>query len=512
MRFRRTKNVLRFFQIKYVILKNLIRFWIASPASDGLKKAGRDRPEVVRETMEELGPTFIKFGQLMSERPDIVSEAYADELSKLQSEVPSFDDGLARSIIDDEIGLSEFDSIEDEPLASASIAQVYRGRLRGGQDIVVKVRRPGIERKISTDLRIMKYVSRKIEARSRKLSNLRISKFVDEFARWTLSEVDMKKEAENVILFRENLKDRENEFVPKTYPELNTEKALVLEYVEGVKSDNREKLEEWGVDMQKVAENAIDGGIKQALWDGFFHADLHKSNFLITKEGKIAYLDFGMMGEIDHESSEKLGLMLLYFIREDIEGVVKLLEDLGNTTEDYDRYAVKNIATRKVMRFKTDTESNQSITRQMLELFIEVSDHGVYMPANNTLLLKNFITIEGLGHSLHEDFQVSEKYEETIEKIIIGNNSSKELLKDIGLDLISNKDLITKMPSKINSEIGGKTQNRLLTGREGVDLVVPSMVLSSTALIIFSKPSNSVLLGAGIIGGAISLFSIYFKK
>ncbi len=513
MGFRRLRNIRRFLHIKLILLKTGIRFWLAEEPEEEGSQEKKTRPEVVREGLEELGPTFIKFGQLMSERPDIVTRTYADEFSRLQDDVPPFPDEKAYSIIDEEIGLEKFREIEDSPMASASIAQVYRGKLENGEDIVLKVRRPGIRKKMETDLRILKYLSRKVERKSQRLTNLRASDFVDEFARWTLNEIDMEKEAENVMLFRENLKDRPNETVPRTFPELNTNKVLVLEYVEGVESNNHEKLEEWGVDIQQVAENAIEAGIKQALWDGFFHADLHKSNFLITREGKIAYLDFGMMGEIDHKSSEKLGLMLLYFIREDVEGVLKLLEDVGNLTESYDRGAAKEITTRKVMRFKTSRSEKQSVTRQMLELFIEISDHGIYMPAIHTLLMKNFITVEGLGHTLHSDFQISDKYEEIIEEIIYENNSPKEIMKEFGLDLIGNKDLITKLPSKINSEIGQEKEERQREkeSREATDLVTPSLILASTGLLVASQPSADILFKIGGVAGILAVYLLFTR-
>lgn len=474
------------------------------PLSHRLKaqRQSRPGPEVLRETLEQLGTTFIKFGQVLAERPDIVPEKYTEELSKLQDHAPEFDNQEAHKIIEEEVGEENFQKIEDEPIASASIAQVYKAKLNSGEEIVIKVRRPNIKEKVETDLEIIDYLARKGEKHFERLSEMHIHDFTKEFCNWTEDEMNFEKEAINAQTFRNNMEEIEGVTAPKTFPELNTEKVIVLEYIDGVKCTEKEKLEEWSIDAKEVAERSIEAGIKQTMRDGFFHADPHPSNFLITKEGDLVYLDFGMMGQIDQETRETLGIMLLYLIKEDAEGMVNCLEKIGRKTKDYDRESVKASVNQKIMTIRNTTLEQKSITREMFNLFIEITQDGLYMPSNLTLLGKNLVTIEGIGLTIYPDFKISDQYEDTIKEVLYQENSPKDIGEDLTIDLINNKDMISRLPSKINSFLeNNKEQQKqeINIKKQSINLLPAALILSSTLLITAGATIQPLLLYPGIL-------------
>ncbi|MDY6774234.1 MAG: AarF/UbiB family protein, partial [Candidatus Nanohaloarchaea archaeon] len=300
-------------------------------------------PERVRRTFEELGPTFIKFGQILAQRPDIVPQEYIDELEKLEHDVNPFDPSVAKGVVEEEIGPIEdnFQEFEDEPLASASIAQVHRATLDNGDEVVVKIRRPGIREQMEKDLDILKFMAREGENHVSKLRSVEAYSAVKEFANWTRDELNLKKEGRNADILRNNLADEDRVKVPQVYTSLSTEKVLVMEYVEGVKCNDEEALEELDIEAEEVARTAIRAGLKQTVRDGFFHADPHPSNFLISEEGEIIYLDFGMMGKLSTSTRRNLGLLLLHASNEEVEAAMDVVKRMATLEEDADLEGLK---------------------------------------------------------------------------------------------------------------------------------------------------------------------------
>jgi ubiquinone biosynthesis protein len=275
-------------------------------------------PERVRETLERLGTTYIKLGQLLSERPDIVPERYAEEFKNLQDSAPEFDSDTARRIVDDDIGIDNFSQFSDEPMASASIAQVHAAELENGEEVVVKVRRPGIVEEVKEDLRILDFLAREAENHSVKAERMRLHSLAEEFGRWTRNELDLTQEARNV-------------YVPKVYEELTTQKVLTMERVEGFKVTNQQRMETEGVDTGALVRDVLEQSLKHYIVDGFFHADPHASNFLVTDDGRFVYLDFGMMGRETRGRRNQMAAMLISILNEDLEGYVSSLEKICYT-------------------------------------------------------------------------------------------------------------------------------------------------------------------------------------
>lgn len=448
-------------------------------------------PEVLRETIEELGPTFIKFGQIMAERPDIVPRRYTEELQKLQDNAPSFDNQTAMDIVEEEIGLENFAYVKEHPIAAASIAQVHKAQLENGKDVVVKIRRPGIHQRVEEDLDILLYIARKAEKHSDKLESIRFSQLAREFAEWTKNELNLKKEAQNAQIFKENMKDKKNVYVPEVYPELTTEKVLVMEYIDGVKCTESQKLKEMDIDTYDLAETAISAGMKQIIADGFFHADPHPSNFLIREEGELVYLDFGMMGQITRDLQDKMALMLIHTLNEDSSKVLETMREIGYEEENLNEERITEIVNKKILRLRNSTIEETSISKELLDLIVKAGQNGLHMPTSMTLMGKNLLTMEGIGLTICPDFSPTEKYEEEGRRLLKQNNKPEEMMQQTMLDLLENKELFTKPATQLKKKINsnGKTNIPDVKNNFDLDLLPAALVLSSAALTIGATTS-----------------------
>jgi ubiquinone biosynthesis protein len=508
-------DVKRFDQVLKILVENQMGFLIEKsglkdqlPFTKRLKVKKHDRPgpERLRETLEELGSIYVKFGQILAQRPDLIPREYTEELEKLEDSVPAFEWEEAEQIIEEEIGLEKFSDIDGEPLATASIAQVHCATLQNGEEVVVKVKRPGIDEQVRKDLEILEFFAKEAEKHSRIAKHSDVLKFVRQFSEWTREELDLEREGLNAQIFKENLEGEENLKVPEVYPELNTEKVLVMEYVEGVKCTETEKLEEMNVDSEQIAETALRAGIRQSIIDGFFHADPHPSNFLLTEDSEIIYLDFGMMGKVSQKTGEKLGLLLIYLIREDIDSIIDCLEELGTKTEAYDREKVEDVVEEKVLILKNTSLKQTSITQAMFDLFVKISDHGLRMPSNLALLGKNLVTMEGIALTIYPDFRIQDSYEEIVRDALKKENSPDELIQDFSIDLIKNKELFTKLPTKINEKISQKQPAIEISDQTHEITTLPAGMIISSGLIFAASPLYPPLLVIGALEFGLGLY------
>ncbi|MFB6193132.1 MAG: ABC1 kinase family protein [Candidatus Nanohaloarchaea archaeon] len=475
------------------------------PASKKLKRNKEPGPERLRETFEELGPTFIKFGQILAERPDIMPEEYTGELENLQDDVPGFDSEKAKEIVDEEVGLENFQEFEEEHIAAASIAQVHRATLKSGEEVVVKIRRPEIKEEVTTDLEILEFLAKRGVKRSDRLSDMQLLKSVKEFSRWTREELNLKKEARNGERLSENLSDQEGIKIPEMYTDLTTEKVLVMEYIDGVKVSNLEALEELEIDPKEVATNAMKGGLKQILRDGFFHADPHQSNFLIQEEGNLVLIDFGMMGRISDDQRKDLGLLILHMLREDTEKALDDLKRIGHVQDDADLNYIKTKLEEKNRLLQNASIGEESLTEQVIELTIESSRHGIVMPQSLILAGKAMVTVEGVGMTIYPDYRIGDEFKETVRNILQEEFKPEKLMEELSLDMIENRDLITELPSKLNSMAEKKESQVKVVNQQRTQAVTAALILSSAFLLTQGR-TTLTLLGAAEILLAAHLF------
>ncbi|MFB6191056.1 MAG: ABC1 kinase family protein [Candidatus Nanohaloarchaea archaeon] len=461
------------------------------------KRQAQPGPERLRQTIEELGTTFIKFGQIMAERPDIVPERYAQELQKLQDSAPPFPAEKAKEIVEAEVGLEEFDSFEEEPIAAASIAQVHRAEL-DGEEVVVKIRRPGMKKQVEKDLDILVFLARRAEKHSDNLEKMGFVELVEEFSRWTRNELDLGRELKNAQIFRENLKDEDKLYVPEVYPEYSTSEVLVMEYVDGVKCTDRQEMEELDIDTEELANTAVRAGMKQVVKDGFFHADPHPSNFLLRGDGTMVYLDFGMMGEVPKHLRDSIDLLLIHAMKEDSRKVLDVLKEMGTLSEDPELETIKHEIDRKILEMRNSSIGDTSISRKLLELIWTCGRNGLYLPTSIALMGKNLVTMEGIGMTICPGFEPSDEYRDYGKKLLMEKNDPEEIAEDVMLDIAENRDIVTRpatfLREKMRDGTGGQKVVKKVKKRDPL----PTALVASSTLLMAGGLLDPLLFYAGI--------------
>ncbi len=443
-------------------------------------------PERLRKSLQELGPAFIKFGQIISERPDLIPEEYIEELSKLQDESPAFSGEKAEKILEREVGLENFESFTEEPLASASIAQVHRATLESGEEVVVKVRRPGIKEKIERDFDIIKFLAKEAQKHVESMAEIEIGEVAEQFTEWTRQELDLRREMENSATLKENLSENEKVVIPEVYPGLTTEKVLTMEYIEVFKLENDELIEENGLDRHELALTGVEIGIKQIIADGFFHADTHESNFLLREDGKIVLLDFGMMGSIDLETRKNIGLLFLYIANEDADGCVEILTEMGRVTDNADLQSFKESVEKQILTLKNSTAETQTVSKLTLTLIQEAGRNGIKIPHSIVIVGKSMVTLEGIFLKIYPEMDLKQEYSKRIKKELKKQYGPEKLGKEFRQDLLENTDLISKAPSKLeelaekNKKVGKVKIQRNLRRK----ILAASLLISSTILLL----------------------------
>ncbi len=299
------------------------------------------RPERLRLVFEELGPTFIKLGQLLSTRPDLIPADYLDELARLQDEVPAFSLAEVHAIFREELGRSPdevFHYFDAEPLAAASIGQVHRARLDSGAEVVVKVQRPDIDTVIAVDLEILAHIAGLMEQYLEEVQGHRPTAIVQEFARSLSLEIDFAVELANIQRFARQFERNPAIHVPLVYPELSTQRVLVMEYVLGIKASMTTQLREQGYDLPLIAERGATLVMEQIFVHGFFHADPHPGNVFILPDNVVCFIDFGQMGRLSRKDREDFTDLVLDLVAGDertiVDGVLQVTVQLGEVDRE----------------------------------------------------------------------------------------------------------------------------------------------------------------------------------
>ncbi|KAL4185707.1 hypothetical protein AMTRI_Chr10g232040 [Amborella trichopoda] len=363
----------------------------------------------VRECVLQLGPTFIKLGQLSSTRSDLFPKEFVEELAKLQDRVPAFSPRKARDLIQKEFGVQidiMFKEFEDQPIAAASLGQVHRAVLHNGERVAVKIQRPGLKKLFDIDLQNLKMVAEYFQ-RSETLGGPTKDwiGIYDECSKVLYQEIDYVNEGRNADKFRRDFRNVKWVRIPRVYWDYTGKRVLTLEYVPGIKINNLNQIDALGYDHSVIASRAIEAYLIQILKTGFFHADPHPGNLAIDKDGSLIYYDFGMMGELKSFTQTRL-LELFYAIYEkDADKVIKCLIDLGALQPTGDMSPV-----RRSVQFFLDNSLNQTPDQEQTltaigeDLFAIALDQPFRFPSTFTFLLRAFSTLEGIGYSLNPEF------------------------------------------------------------------------------------------------------------
>ncbi|HZT92122.1 MAG TPA: AarF/UbiB family protein [Gaiellaceae bacterium] len=365
----------------------------------GDRPASRESAVRFREALEDLGTTFVKLGQLLSSRPDLLPDAYIDELGKLVDDVPALPFAPLRDVIEREIGLEHFASIDDEPLASASIAQIHAALMKDGRAVVVKVRRPGVVEQVRLDLELLRRTARLAERRSGTARLLQLDALTEELEQHLLAELDFVEEAYNAELIAGVVDDyRDDLFVPRVVHPFVTEQVLVLERVEGQKVSA-----EHGLDEERathLAQQFFSAYVRQVTVAGLYHADPHRGNVLITPDGRLALLDFGLIGRLDDDTRASLALLLLAVAQNRADDVADLILSLALTDAESDEAGFVHDLRRKLPRYQHRPLAGIKTGEGLADLQRLCLQHGISLPTSFALVGKTLSQAEEIARTL----------------------------------------------------------------------------------------------------------------
>jgi ubiquinone biosynthesis protein len=486
----------------------------------------------IRLAIEELGPTFIKFGQIMSTRTELFPPGLIDELKKLQDQVPPIPFSRLRPEIQNQCEIFEecYQHIDEDPLAAASLAQVHRARLKDGTEVVLKIKRPGIDTLIETDIAILRSLAERIERNFPESRVYNPTGLVQDFADQIRKELDFTKDGKNGERLASNFVDWKGIKIPKVYWEYTSRNLLVMEYIEGVRIDQKEKIEAMGIDPVVIAERGFNAYMKQIFEDGFFHGDPHFGNLLITKAGDLAFLDFGIVGVLRPEKQQVYINLLRSIEMNDINLLYQTLQDLGAEIrpeyEDrlkddlYILLADYNETRLQEFNFSTMVEDLTAILRK----------YQLRVPMNMMLMLKVVMEVASVGVALDPNFNFSlhaRSYLDrlsrqiTTEKIVrnVVQSLADSLDGLLGLPYSLDRALEALSSGSIRLEIGDLDRFRLAihksTDKLTVGIIIAALVIGSSIVLLASGltlPSSIFYLA--LIGYAaavlMGLYELYY--
>ncbi|MBI5695153.1 MAG: 2-polyprenylphenol 6-hydroxylase [Nitrospirae bacterium] len=461
----------------------------------------------LRRAFEELGPTFIKLGQVLSGRPDLVTGTFAEEFKKLRDKVPPFDFDHAKRIVEFELNApleTLFKEFDPKPIAAASIAQVHEAVLHDGTLVVVKVRRPGIEKDLNQDISILMFIAQLLEKHVPESRIFNPTAIVEEFSRTIKRELDFIIEADNAARFAENFKGSEYLYIPAVYTNLTSRKVLTLERITGISISDVMKLESAGFDRGTLAKNGAQAFFKQVLEDGFFHADPHSGNMFVMEDGKIGLVDFGIIGRLTEDNMEIIADTFLALVKKDFDGLVRSYISMGFVSDDVDidrfKHDFKNDLVELIEPLYGKTISQISLSDYIDRVTKLAMKHRLKFPSDLILMNKALLTVEGLGRELDPDFDFIEVAKPYASKLVRNKYSPRRYTHKMKRDMLEFTDFVSGLPRQFRIILRKVIKDDIHVKMElqGLDRFIRDFDRSSNR-ISFSLVMAAIIVGSSII-------------
>jgi len=457
-----------------------------------------------RFALQELGPTFIKFGQIMSTRPDIVSPELATELKMLTDNVEAVPWETIKPVIEEYITPidEKFVFLHRRPLAAASLSQAYLGKLKNGEVVVLKVQRPGIKDLIEVDLHILKTIAKRAKS-SPELHLFNFPGAVDEFSRQILSELDFARDGRNADLLASNMRSVDGVRVPKIYWKYSGKRLLVMEYIRGVRIDKVEHIKRMKVDPKKIASLGLNAYWKQIFDDGFFHGDPHPGNLLVTANGELVFLDFGLFGVVRPEKRDHLLKVFLGLVERDVDMIVDVLNSFGLVVEDSMVDAFKDDIYQVLIENESKTiEPDASLLDDLVAV---LRKYRLVVPTTLMLMIKVFGMVQDICSKLNPEFVLLREVKPLLAKSFKRRVRKEVSIRQVGLSVLERFDDLKEFPNNVNmmvkqlskgsfalkmsdddverfGRIADRTSYRILLG-----LVVSSIVIGMSLVVLATQ-------------------------
>lgn len=525
------RNTARVYEIGATFAKYGLADWLEDIPFPGLKERLRQEDgrsiaalgaaERLRLTLTELGTTYIKLGQMLSTRPDLVGAEAASELTKLQSSTPADPSQTIRSLFKSELGKTPedcFQSFEEIALASASIGQVHRAELADGGQVAVKIQHEGIESKVASDLSILVSLAELAHKHSSRLRAYDPVGVVGQFKRSLLRELDFNNERRNLEQFGRNFrKDRTVQF-PKTFPEYSSKRVLIMEFLPGTPGSRPERLREGGIDLQKFAQRGANVFLEMIFRDGFYHADPHPGNLMLLADGRMGVLDCGMTGRLSEKMRDEFESLLLAVLSRDTDEILSVMQRLDAMPPT----VARKVLTGDIDEFLADygnRDLKELNASEALNSFVAIiRKHHIHLPPDVTMLIRTLILLEGTSRILDRGFSLAELLEPYYNKILIRRFSPKRLTGKMQRSYRDWDRFISSLPRELNNALSRFQEGSLdiqlahrhldpIVNRLVMGILTASLFLGSSLL--WSMQAPPLYQGVSIFGAVGYGLSFY---
>ncbi|MDN4013002.1 AarF/UbiB family protein [Chryseobacterium gambrini] len=457
--------------------------------------------ERIRLVLEELGPTFVKLGQSFSNREDLLPPELLQELQKLQDKVETVEMNV-EEILENEFSMSvkdHFADIQKQPLATASIAQVYKATLIDATEVILKIRKSDVQSVIEDDLLLIKDLEKLVSSYSEIGEKLNLKQAISTFEKSLLEEVSLINEKENILQFRRNFKNSKETYVPKVYEEFSNNNVLCMEFIDGIKVTDTASLLQYDIDPVNISETGLRLFVSQILDYGFFHADPHAGNILVKKDGKVVFIDFGAVGKIPPNDKEVLENLIVSFVAKNPHKIVRYLKKMAISYEIPDERRFENDV-EDILNF-VHSSSLKEINAQVIinKMKDVLKDNRLHMPDYFYLLFKGISLIEGVGRTINPDLDVVKSLHPYTKKIFTKKISPKNIVKT-GMDrMLMFTDSVDEIPKELRSVLQKLDENKFTVSSEIKNIEKTNQLIKSSIINLIL----AMILGANIIATAI---------
>jgi len=512
---KRYKHFRRYREIANVLVKHGFGFlvqqlglveFLSYPAKIFLRREGKGMslsvPVRLRVALEELGPTFIKLGQVLSTRPDLLPGEYINELEKLQDRVPPFAWEDVKKQVQMELGCPVDEIYQDfssEPLAAASIGQVHTARLKTGEKVVVKVQRPGIRKIIETDLEILQDVARLVDRHSPWSELYNFTDMVMEFERTLREEMDYSIEGRHADMLRRNMAGDPFVYIPEVYWDYTTRKILTMEFVEAVKLSNLQELERRGYDRKVIARRVATTVLKQILLDGYFHGDPHPGNIGVLPGNRIVFMDFGLIGRLGDDTRDGIVSLVLGLLRKDSEEIIRAVTELGVVPPHVEKMQLRRDVDRLRDKYTYLPLSEIKLSETIEEVLGLARKYRIRVPNEFTILAKAVITTEGVTGHLDPELNIFQVAKPLGRKLAARKISVQELSKKTRRYLAGLNLVLTHLPEQLEDVLKSAVRGELRVKTENTDVTRWLAKVNAMA----NRLTLGIITAALVIGSAI---------
>jgi ubiquinone biosynthesis protein len=469
-----------------------------------LEKSGPSKPEELADDLEKMGPTFIKFGQLLSSRPDLLPEPYLKALARLQDKVKPFPYEQVEEIVAGELGVrisKAFSFFDQKHLAAASLGQVHDAALRDGRAVVVKVQRPEIRRQIMEDFEVLEEIASFFDEHTEIGKRYRFGKILAEFKSTLVQELDYHREANNLLTLAANMKQFRRIQIPLPVADYSSRHVLTMDYVQGTKITALSPVVRLGIDGEALAEELFQAYLKQVLVDGFFHADPHPGNVFLTEDGRIALLDLGMTGRLTTAMQENLLRLILAVSEGNGDEAVKIVLRISETGDNFQEDEFRRQANDFISQQRDQSLNKQNLGSALLQMSRAAAETGLHVPSELTILGKTLLQLEEVGKILCPEFNPDASVRRNVAEIMRRRVFKAASPGNVFGSIMEMKDFVGGLPERVN---------KILDAVGDAELEIQVRTPDAKYLLngfekIANRVTTGIILAALIVGAALMM-------